>query len=122
MELLGHRDPRMTLRFQYPSSEHLGDAARALDWRPPVSVEGILNASLIRLYFGTAKGLQERGLRRQGMLESRGPRTVRISLRPHRSLRSVGGVRAPRRRTDSESEGPPSILQMVSIQALRDVE
>ncbi len=31
MELLDHRDPRMTLRYQHLSSEHPGDAARALD-------------------------------------------------------------------------------------------
>ena len=31
MELLGHRDPPMTLRYQHAFSEHPGDAARALD-------------------------------------------------------------------------------------------
>jgi len=34
MALLGHRDPRMTLRYQHLSPDHLRDAARALDQRP----------------------------------------------------------------------------------------
>lgn len=34
MAILGHRDPRMTLRYQHLSPEHLRDAARALDRRP----------------------------------------------------------------------------------------
>ncbi|MBI4635015.1 MAG: site-specific integrase [Candidatus Rokubacteria bacterium] len=33
MAILGHRDPRMTLRYQHLSPEHLRDAARALDRR-----------------------------------------------------------------------------------------
>jgi len=31
MALLGHRDPRMTLRYQHLSPEHFRDAVRALD-------------------------------------------------------------------------------------------
>ena len=31
MAILGHRDPRMTMRYQHVSPEHLRDAARALD-------------------------------------------------------------------------------------------
>ncbi len=34
MAMLGHRDPRMTIRYQHLSPEHLQDAARALDTRP----------------------------------------------------------------------------------------
>ncbi len=34
MAMLGHRDPRMTIRYQHLSPEHLHDAARALDTRP----------------------------------------------------------------------------------------
>ena len=34
MAMLGHRDPRMSLRYQHLSPEHLQDAARALDTRP----------------------------------------------------------------------------------------
>jgi integrase len=34
MAVLGHRDPRMTLRYQHLSPDHLRDAARALDQRP----------------------------------------------------------------------------------------
>ena len=33
MAILGHRDPRMTLRYQHLSPEHLRDAARVLDQR-----------------------------------------------------------------------------------------
>ena len=31
MEILGHRDPRMTMRYQHVSPEHLRDAVQALD-------------------------------------------------------------------------------------------
>jgi len=31
MEILGHRDPRMTMRYQHLSPGHLRDAMRALD-------------------------------------------------------------------------------------------
>ncbi len=34
MAILGHRDPRMTMRYQHLSPEHLRDAVRALDQRP----------------------------------------------------------------------------------------
>ncbi len=34
MEILGHRDPRMTMRYQHLTPGHLRDAARALDTRP----------------------------------------------------------------------------------------
>src|SRR5262249_24566316 len=37
MAILGHRDPRMTLRYQHLSPEHLRDAARALDQRPALA-------------------------------------------------------------------------------------
>ena len=35
LAMLGHRDPRMTIRYQHLSPEHLHEAARALDTRPP---------------------------------------------------------------------------------------
>jgi hypothetical protein len=35
MAILGHRDPRMTMSHQHLTLEHLRDAARALDSRPP---------------------------------------------------------------------------------------
>lgn len=31
MAILGHRDPRMTMRYQHVSPDHLRDAVRALD-------------------------------------------------------------------------------------------
>ena len=34
MAMLGHRDPRMSIRYQHLSPEHLQDVARALDTRP----------------------------------------------------------------------------------------
>jgi hypothetical protein len=34
MDMLDHRDPRMTVRYQHLSPEHLHDAAKALDERP----------------------------------------------------------------------------------------
>ena len=34
MAMLGHRDPRMTVRYKHFSPEHLHDAAKALDERP----------------------------------------------------------------------------------------
>lgn len=39
MAILGHRDPRMTMRYQHLSPDHLRDAARALDHRPPTTGE-----------------------------------------------------------------------------------
>jgi integrase len=36
MAMLGHRDPRMTVRYQHLSPEHLHEAARALDARRPL--------------------------------------------------------------------------------------
>jgi len=37
MEILGHRDPRMTVRYQHLAPGHLKDAMRALDSPPAVS-------------------------------------------------------------------------------------
>jgi hypothetical protein len=34
MEILGHRDPRMTMRYQHLFPGHLRDAIRALEARP----------------------------------------------------------------------------------------
>ena len=34
MEILGHKDPRMTLRYQHLSSAHVKNAMRALEDRP----------------------------------------------------------------------------------------
>lgn len=34
MAMLGNRDPRMTIQYQHLTSEHLHEAARALDTRP----------------------------------------------------------------------------------------
>lgn len=34
MEIPGHRDPGMTMRYQHPSPGHLRDAMRALDDAP----------------------------------------------------------------------------------------
>jgi len=39
MAILGHRDPRMTMRYQHLTSEHLQDAMRALD-RPSMESAG----------------------------------------------------------------------------------
>jgi hypothetical protein len=40
MEILGHRDPRMTMRYQHLSPGHLAGAAKALDTRPHERPEG----------------------------------------------------------------------------------
>jgi integrase len=37
MEILGHRDPRMTMRYQHLSPGHLRDAIRTLDQAPPAA-------------------------------------------------------------------------------------
>jgi hypothetical protein len=34
MAVLGHRDPRMTMRYQHLTPEHFKDAMRALDSAP----------------------------------------------------------------------------------------
>jgi integrase len=39
MAILGHRDPRMTMRYQHLSPDHLRDAVRALDNRPATPSE-----------------------------------------------------------------------------------
>jgi len=38
MEILGHRDPRMTMRYQHLSPGHLRDAIQALDEAPPAAI------------------------------------------------------------------------------------
>src|SRR5262245_298492 len=40
MAILGHRDPRMTLRYQHLSPGHLRDAAHALDQRSSMETHG----------------------------------------------------------------------------------
>lgn len=44
MAVLGHRDARMTMRYQHLTPEHLRDAARALDTRPHESQSGRADA------------------------------------------------------------------------------
>jgi len=45
MEILGHRDPRMTMRYQHLTPGHLRDAVRALDQRSiPAASEAIAEA------------------------------------------------------------------------------
>jgi integrase len=39
MEILGHRDPRMTMRYQHLSPGHLKDAMRALDHAVTLSAD-----------------------------------------------------------------------------------
>lgn len=45
MEILGHKDPRMTLRYQHLAPGHLRDAIRALDHPPVGGPREALNAS-----------------------------------------------------------------------------
>ena len=42
MEILGHRDLRVTLRYQHLAPGHLRDAMRALDGSPAKAEEGRL--------------------------------------------------------------------------------
>ena len=41
MEILGHRDPRMTMRYQQLSPRHLRDAIRTLDQAPPAGTVSV---------------------------------------------------------------------------------
>jgi integrase len=49
MEILGHRDPRMTMRYQHLSPGHLRDAMRALDQAmkqaPPQAAQSKVNTA-----------------------------------------------------------------------------
>jgi integrase len=45
MEILGHRDPRMTMRYQHLSPGHLKDAMRALDHGAIQSAGGANNGA-----------------------------------------------------------------------------
>jgi integrase len=40
MAILGHKDPRMTMRYQHLSPGHLQDAMRALEAPPAAGQEG----------------------------------------------------------------------------------
>jgi len=83
MALLGHRDPRMTLRYQHLSPEHFRDAVRALDrpsrshtmaeQREPMDYE-VSNGT----YFGT-------GPRGKGVT-SGGPNGIRTRVSALRGL------------------------------------
>jgi integrase len=44
MAMLGHRDPRMSVRYQHLAPEHLHEAARALDTRPHERANGTISA------------------------------------------------------------------------------
>jgi len=49
MAILGHRDPRMTMRYQHVSPDHLRDAVQALDGAGREALRGGLKWH----YFGT---------------------------------------------------------------------
>jgi integrase len=50
MAVLGHRDPRMTFRYQHLTPEHLRDAARALETRPHESRVDAQDAPQVALF------------------------------------------------------------------------
>ena len=44
MAVLGHRDPRMTMRYQHLTPDHLRDAMRALDGAARTGSTGTITA------------------------------------------------------------------------------